>query len=198
MANNGPARAWQFLKCNPDYRAGWRAAAPPAPLEPAPFPLRARSRADAAAAAWGLLAWADPDGGDELPSPFWADTPMVEAESAPPGARGAPAFVPLFREAGARLSGLWLSGGALLLNIESEDDAMQVRIADGGAFDPRRGLVLRQSFGLGLPVNLAHAGDLWAFACAGVKKARATAAGWMTPSCCSPSTGLSAARPTAA
>ena len=86
MANNGPARAWQFLKRNPDYRAGWRAAAPPAPLGPAPFPLRARSRADAAAAAWGLLAWADPDGGDELPSPFWADTPMVEAESAPPGA----------------------------------------------------------------------------------------------------------------
>ena len=50
--------AWQSLRSNPDYRAGWKAHAGAAPvLEPAPFPMRVQSEADLMALRWGLLAW---------------------------------------------------------------------------------------------------------------------------------------------
>ena len=171
---------------------------PPAPPETAPFPLRTQSRADRDAAAWGLLAWDDPRGGDEAPSPFWTDAPTIEGETVAANAARAPALLPLLRKAGARLSGLCMPGGVLILNIENDDGAMHVRIADGGAFDPAGGLVLRLPFGLDLPVNVAHARDLWAVAGARTKKAAAAAAAWITASCCSPSTAHSPARPIAA
>ena len=57
----GRREAWQSLRTNPDYRAGWKAHGSTEPvLEPAPFPLRVHSEADLMAARWGLLAWEDP------------------------------------------------------------------------------------------------------------------------------------------
>ena len=201
MTDNGAAEAWSILKRNPRYIADWHAmagAAPPALPETAPFPLRTRSSADRGAAKWGLLAWEDPGARDDGPSPFWTDAPAIEGETVAANAARAPALLPLLRKAGARLSGLCMPGGALLLNIESEDAAMQVWIADGRTFDPAGGLVLRVPFGLDLPVNIAHARDLWAVAGARTKKAAAAAAGWITANCCSPSTAHSPARPIAA
>ena len=187
MSNSGTITAWQFLKRNPNYRAGWSAAAHPAYLGSASVPVRDQSKSDGDAVGWGLFAWEDPDGGDDMSSPFWTDLPMLEAESAPPDAPGVPAFRSLLREAEARLSGLRLSGGAMVLKIERDGDAVQVRVADGNAFDPGRGLVLRQGVGLNLPVNLVHARDLWAFFGGRVKKARVLAAGWIKASCFAPS-----------
>ena len=77
-------RVWGELRSNPDYVADWRAhAGEPAPLEPAPFPLRAQTVADLEAARWGLLAWEDPGLGNQA-SPFWADVPMVKGIVAKP------------------------------------------------------------------------------------------------------------------
>ena len=56
MSETGAARAWQFLKRNPDYLAKWRNTAERAPvMNTAPFPLRAQTPADLKAAAWGAL-----------------------------------------------------------------------------------------------------------------------------------------------
>ena len=77
-------RVWRELSSNPKCVADWRAhAGEPARLEPAPFPLRAQTAADLAAARWGLLAWEDPGLGDRA-SPFWADVPMVKGVVAKP------------------------------------------------------------------------------------------------------------------
>ena len=197
MTYDGPVGAWQFLKRNPRYFADWRNADPAPSGGPPSFPVRAQSKSDGEAAAWGLLAWEDP-GKDVPSSPFWADLPMLEAESAPPDAPGVPALRSLLREADARLSGLRLSGGAMILKIERSGDAVQVRVADGNAFDPGRGLVLRQGVGLNLPVSLVHARDLWAFLGGRVKKARVLAAGWIKASCFAPSMAPLPASPIAA
>ena len=198
MTNDGPVKAWQFLKRNPLYVAGWRNADPSLSVGPASFPVRALSRSDGDAAAWGLLTWEDPQSGDVPSSPFWADVPMLEAEPVAPDASKMPAFQSLVQEADARLSGLRLTGGALILKIVRDTDAVQVRIADGNAFDPGRGLVLRLGVGLNLPINLVHAHDLWAVLGARVKKAQATAAGWIMANCFALSTASLPANPIAA
>ena len=61
MSNTEASRAWEYLRRNPAYIEARRMTAEPAPEEPAPFPLRAQTAADREAAAWGLLAWEDPD-----------------------------------------------------------------------------------------------------------------------------------------
>ena len=198
MTNDGPVKAWQFLKRNPRYAVDWRGADPVPSVGPASFPLREQSRSDEDAAAWGLLAWEDPHREDGPSSPFWVDTPMLEAESVPADAPGMPAFRSLVYEAGARLSGLRLTGGALILKIVRSSDAVQLRIADGDGFDPARGLVLRLGVGLNLPVKLVHGADLWAVLGVRVKKARTAAAGRIKTSCFAPSMEPLPARPIAA
>ena len=97
----GGKRVWRELRSNPDYVADWRAhAGEPAPLEPAPFPLRAQTVADLAAARWGLLAWEDPGVGSRA-SPFWADVPMVEAVVAKPEGSGGEALSDVVRKSDA-------------------------------------------------------------------------------------------------
>ena len=184
MSETGAARAWQFLKRNPDYLAKWRNTADAAPaITAAPFPLRAQTPADLKAAAWGVLAWENPLAANGPVSPFWAEAPMLEAEAVPPDAAlPVPPLMALLRQCGARMSGLRLwPGGALILKIERDDAAMQIRLAGGGAFDADAGIVLRLPFGLGLPERLTRARDLWAIAASGSKKA--AAGGSATASC---------------
>ena len=48
MSDTGAARAWQFLKRNPDYLAKWRNTADAAQvIKAAPFPVRSQTPADA-------------------------------------------------------------------------------------------------------------------------------------------------------
>ena len=149
MATDGGPRAWAFLRRNPVYRAAWREVAERTVLEAAPFPVRIQSRADREAREWGLLAWEDPHRTDGPACPFWAEAPMLEGEWGPE----APS---LAADAGARLSGLRLADGTLILKIENRLQAAQVRMPRRAVdFPPgldselEMGLVLRLVFGPG-------------------------------------------------
>ena len=155
--NTGPARAWQFLRRNPAYVEAWRQSAAPGAEEAAPFPLRAQTKADREAADWGLLAWEEPLEEDGPVSPFWVGAPMLEALPAPEG----PAISELLKTPEARLSGLRIEGGAVILKAEQGDGAMQIRVTDGDAFDPEGGIDLRLPVVLDLKVRLRRAADLW-------------------------------------
>ena len=181
-----PVSAWRFLRRNPDYVEAWRAVAVNLPSQPGGnLRMRAQTDEDLEAAAWGLLAWEDPLDEDGPASPFWAEAPMLDAEAAP---QSVPPLAKVIGEAGARLAGLRLADGALVLKIERGEAAAQVRIGDAEAFDPAGGLVLRLAFGLELPVALARVRDLWAIMDTGGRKGGGPSPGPGRASSCSPST----------
>ena len=151
----GP-RAWEVLRRRPDYRAAWRAAAAAPSFEPAPFPVRVQSAADRAAARWRLLAWQDPHG-DGPASPFWTDGPMLDGRFS----RRAAPILPLLSEAGARLEGLRLAGGGLVLKIERGRSAVQLRIAGRRRVPAASGLTVCLDVDLDLAVRIGRARDLW-------------------------------------
>ena len=166
MSNTDAARSWKYLRRNPDYIEALRVTAEPAPEEPAPFPLRAQTAADREAGAWGLLAWEDPDDEAGPASPFWADAPMLEAVPSPQ----APALAELLGEPEVRLWGLRLDSGAVVLKVEQGEGAVQIRIADGSAFDPAGGIDLRLPTVLDLRRRLRRAAELWPIDSAETKK----------------------------
>ena len=166
MSNTEAAKYWQYLRRNPDYIEARLGTAKPAPEEPAPFPLRAQTAADREAAAWGLLAWEDPDDETGPASPFWADAPMLEAVPSPQ----APALAELLSEPGVGLSGLRLEGGAVVLKVERGEGSVQIRIADGAGFDPAGGIALRLPMALDLQVRLRRMAELWPIDSAETKK----------------------------
>ena len=160
LATTGAVSAWKFLRRNPDYIGSWRTAAEVRHgAEETDFPVREQTEADLKAAAWGLLAWEDPAAEADA-APFWADAPTLEAEAAP----GGPAAVRVLGAGGARLSGLRLRDGALILRVGRVEEAVQLRFADAESFDPSCGVVLRLPVDLQLPVVLARVRDLWALA----------------------------------
>ena len=122
MATGDGATAWACLRLSGDYRAAWnRHAARPRYEDGAPFPLRIRSDAERD---WSLLAWEDPDG--DAVSAFFADTPMLEGA----GSAAATPLLSMLEAVGARIEGLRLDDGALILEVEASGMAVQVRIAD--------------------------------------------------------------------
>ena len=154
--NGDGARAWDYLQCDPDYRAGWREAALPPAWEDAPFPLRIQAQADLAAlGSWRLLAWEDPFGG--AASAFFADVPMLDGA----GSQRAPPLLPLLRKAGAAVEGLRLRDGGLVLKVEKDGAAVQVRVAEDRALLAGGGVRLWHDWGLRLPVEIARLTDLW-------------------------------------
>ena len=157
MSNSGGVRAWQFLRRNPAYVEAWRNWEAAAPEEAAPFSLRVQSEADRGAAVWGLLACENPLADDGPASPFWAEAQMLEALAAPE----APALSMLLKAPDSRLSGLRLESGAVIVKVEQGERALQMRIADGDAFDPDGGIALRLPVGLDLKVRLRREADLW-------------------------------------
>lgn len=157
MATDDGPRAWAFLRRNPVYREEWRKLFERPVFEAAPFPVRVQSESDGQALAWGMLAWENPDVTDGPASPFWAETPMVEAEwgTAPPPLQS------FLAESGAQLAGLRLADGSLILKIENGERAAQIRIRAGmGA-----GLVLQLGFGPGQVDEVGRLRDLYRLAC---------------------------------
>ena len=154
-----PPRAWSFLRCDPDYRAEWQEQSVQPRYEPgAPFPVRIQLRADRAALArWNLLAWQDPfaDGGPL--SAFFACVPMLDGT----GSASAPPLLPQLAEAGARLEGLRLADGILVLKVENAGMAVQVRVTEPGPLLAGGGVRVWHDWGLRLPVNIARLTDLW-------------------------------------
>ncbi|MCY3981095.1 MAG: hypothetical protein OXF51_04860 [Alphaproteobacteria bacterium] len=150
------AQAWTLLRLDRDYRAAWQAhAARPVYEDGAPFPVRTRFGTDRIAAReWSLLAWEDPEG--DAVSAFF-DIPMLEGE----GSATAQPLAPMLEAAGARIEGLRLDGGALVLKVEAAGMARQVRIAEPAPLLEGGGVRLFHDWGLALPVAIARLGDLW-------------------------------------
>ena len=128
MASDGGPGAWAFLRCNPGYREGRSGAVARPEFEAAPFPVGIQSQADRKALAWGVLGWEDPhERGDKPASPFWAEAPMLGGE----WATGPPPLRKPLARSGARVEGLRLADGTLILEIENGLQAAQVRIEPG-------------------------------------------------------------------
>ena len=132
-------RAWRFIRASRDYRKAWLRRVPPPGLpEPAPFPVRLQTAVDLAALEWGMHAWENPYAEDGPLAPFWARAAMPDGMVAP----GAAPFARVAAAGNASLSGLRLGDGALILRIERNAAAAQVRIPDGAAFPEDGGLLL--------------------------------------------------------
>ena len=69
-----------------------------------------------------------------------------------------PTLAELLESPGARLSGLRLLDGAVVVKLEQGEAAVHMRVADGGAFDPAGGVMVQTSAVLDLPVRLRRAG----------------------------------------
>ena len=82
---------------------------------------------------------------------------MLEGE----GSAAATPLPPLLEAAGARIEGLCLDDGALVLKVEADGMAVQVRIADPAPLLAGGGVRLFHDRGLALPVAIARLGDLW-------------------------------------
>ena len=134
MAAGGGARAWQFFRRNDEYEVLWRALeVDPPGFEVAPFPIRRQTQADLAVVRFGLLATENPFALRGPASPFWSVAPMLDIVPVRGEDRGLAA---LARAAGTALAGLRLADDALILKLERGGRAQQLRIAEGGAFDP--------------------------------------------------------------
>ena len=184
MTSTGGARAWRFLKRNPDYIEAQGKAPAAAPGEPAPFPIRAQTRADLDAAPWGLMAWEDPLDGAGPAAPFWTDAPALRGFQV----AGEPPLAELLEEPGVRLSGLRIANGPAIVKVEQGEAAVHVRFDDGEGFDPRGGIVYGFSDGLDLGLRLRRAADLWPIAAAETKKDTGAMFASPTRSCCWSST----------
>ena len=170
MSDWDPVRAWAFIRASKAYRAAWGRRPPQAGLlEPAPFEVRWQTAGDAEALRWGLLAWADPYADAGPASPFWARAAMLDGRVE----RDATPLAALAAAEQAALAGLRV-GGALILKIERDGAAVQVRIAGGGAFPANGGLLLVR--------EVARIEDVWS----GVPgPATGRGRGTRTKTCCS-------------
>ena len=170
MADDGAALAWWILRRRGDYRTDWRGrtdggalpgdgAPGDGPAGLGAFPVRRQSADDLGAVRWGLLAWEDPFDEAGPASPFWAVAPMLDAMPAPPDGAGLTA---LLQRAGTALAGLVLADGALILKLERNGLALQLRIADGAGFDAAGGgFEVRTRYGPAWPERHVLAGAVW-------------------------------------
>ena len=151
-------RTWKLLRGLRAYRAAYEAHAEPPAFEDAVFPVRVQSEADLAARdPWRIEAWENPFARDGPASPFLADEPMLEGEGSP----GAVPLVPFLAAAGARLDGLRLLDGSLIVKIEQDGRAVQVRVKRDGPLLAGGGLRLYYEHGPELPLEIARLTALW-------------------------------------
>ena len=155
-------RAWLFLRHVEVYEAAWRAhlartgGAPPA-HEPGPFPIRKQTVEDLEAAAFELLAWADPRGRSASQSPFWSQCGMAEGIIVP----DAEPLTRLLAAGGAIVEGLRLLCGGLVLKVEHGGAVVQVLLRDAGPFPEDGGIEIRHRFGLRMPQSVPRLLEFW-------------------------------------
>ena len=154
-----PTRLWRLLRGLRPYRSACEAhGAPPAFEEGTAFPVRVQTEADLAARdPWRIEAWENPFARDGPASPFLADEPMLEAEGSP----GATPLVPFLAAAGARVDGLRLLDGSLMVKIERDGRAVQVRVAKAGPLLGGGGFRVWCDPGADLPAAMARLTALW-------------------------------------
>ena len=134
------ACAWACMRRDPGYRAARAAEAGPVRFEPAPFPIRGQTRADLAAADWGLAVWENPDL-DEWRPPFLPGMPVLVAEPDPDPWPDPTSLLGMLDRAGARIEGLRLLGGRFVLKGELGDALLQILVPSGRVFGPRDGVM---------------------------------------------------------
>lgn len=154
-----PPRAWSFLRCDPAYREAWSASAtPPAYERDTPFRIRIQAADDRAAVTdWSLLAWQNPLEKAGPLSAFFSDVPMLDGT----GSASAAPLLPLLAGAGATLEGLRLTNGVLVLKVERDGMAVQVRLTNAGPLLAGGGVRVWHEWGLRLPMNITQLSDLW-------------------------------------
>ena len=182
------SRAWAYFRRHPGYGADWRACANAPAYEPAPFPLRVQVEADLAAARWGLHAWEDPFATAGPAAPFWCEAPVALAVVAPADLPepGEPLGVLMARD-GARLAGLRLLGGALLLKVEWAGMAAQMRLLGAATLDPAADrLLLCRPYELALHARMTRMADVEAHLARALGKPRAGSGRRTTTTRCFP------------
>lgn len=150
----GDTPAWRLLRGLRAYRAAYESQAEVPAFAEAAFPLRIQSEADLSARdPWRIEAWENPFARDGPASPFLAGEPMLEGE----GSSRATPFVPFLAAAGARIDGLRRLDGTLIVKIEQDGRAVQVRVvANDGPLLAGGGLLLYHDPGAELQMAIAR------------------------------------------
>ena len=154
------ACAWACMRRDPGYRAACAALAGRVRFEAAPFPVRVQTRADLAAAEWGLAVWEDPDV-EEWRTPFLPGLPVLIAEPDPDPWPDPTTLLGLLGEAGARLEGLRLLNGRFVLKAELGDAVLQILVPSGRVFRTGDGIVAKLGLSLPLEAPVGRIADLW-------------------------------------
>ena len=151
--------AWRVLRGLRAYRAAWEALGEaPAFEDGTAFRVRIQSEADLAARdPWRIEAWENPFARDGPSSPFVAGEAMLEAE----GSAMAPPLVPFLAGVGARVDGLRLLDGSLIVKIEQDGRAVQVLVTRDGPLLAGGGFRLVHDYGPDLPLEIARLTALW-------------------------------------
>ena len=106
---------------------------------------------------WQIEAWENPFACDGPASPFLAGERMLAGE----GSAHAPPLVPILEAAGARIGGLRLLDGTLIVKIEQDERTVQVPVKNAGPLFAGGGIRLYHDFRLELPMEIARLADLW-------------------------------------
>lgn len=151
--------AWKLLRGLRAYQAAFEAHAVPPAFEEADFPVRVQSEADLAAFnPWRIRAWENPFARDGPASPFLAGERMLEAV----GSVRATPLVRFLAAAGARIDGLRLLDGTLIVKIELDGRAVQVRVvANDGPLLAGGGMWLHHDPAADLGVTMSRLTALW-------------------------------------
>ena len=150
---------WELLRALRPYRAAWEAhGESPAYEDGTAFKVRVQSEADLAARdPWRIRAWENPFARDGPASPFLAGERMLEAEGC---ARAVP-LVPFHAALGGRVAGLRLLDGTLIVKIEQDGRAVQVRVvANDGPLLAGGGMRLCPEHGEELARHIARMTEL--------------------------------------
>lgn len=156
------AQAWEFLRRNPAYQADWNHTSPKTSDASGDyaFPIIQQAAVDLHARKWGLHAYAAPAADIAPATPFWAIGLTIEADLVENS--NTPLF--LLRKFGARISGLALLGGGLILKIDGRQTSVQLLLPNWQPLNETSGIALRLPVDLRLPARLARAHDFWAIA----------------------------------
>ena len=155
----GDTPAWRVLRGLRAYQAAWEAQADAPAFEAGTaFPVRIQSAADLAAHdPWRIEAWENPFARDGPASPFLAGEGMLEAE----GSATAQPLLPFLAGVGARVDGLRLLDGSLIVKIERDGRAVQVRVTGAGPLLAGGGFRTVRDFGPDMPLEIARLSALW-------------------------------------
>ena len=155
----GDTPAWRVLRGLRAYRAAWESQAePPAFEDGTAIPVRIQSEADLSAhVPWRIRAWENPFARDGPASPFWAGEAMLEAEGSPT----AQPLLPFLAGMDARVDGLRLLDGSLIVKIEQDGRAVQVRVTKDRPLLAGGGFRLVHAYGPDLPQEIARLTALW-------------------------------------